>query len=52
MLCPEGAKAQRTMSVEEVALRDTNLPIGSVSTLMTPSRPECSRTSNPFVSIP
>ena len=40
---------QRTLSLEGVTLKDTNLPFGSVSTSVIPSRPRWSRKSIPFV---
>ena len=40
---------QRTLSLEGVTLKDTNLLFGSVSTSAIPSRPRWSRKSIPFV---
>ena len=48
MLCPEGAKILRTLLLEEVILKDTNLPFGSVSVLVISSKSSWSRTSMPF----
>ena len=39
----------RTLSLEGVTLKDTNLPFDSVSNSVTPARPEWSRTSIPFL---
>ena len=40
MLYHEGAKTQRTLSLEGVTLKDTNLPFESVSTSLTHQDPD------------
>ena len=49
LLCPEHKDTGRYLSLEGVILKNINLPFGSVSISVIPSRPRWSKTSNPFV---